>query len=196
MKNWLMILGVGSCLVSCVNHTVDTKMNASRKTQIKEMCYQDVVVPKELLISLAEPAYGTNKDIVGDVSAKTKDEGTAVALRTITLYQKEIHDSMINQMRLYDVKFNHCSKAGSNSPYSLQFVIHRAFAERAPNRMYKTGVGVNVKIFEKGQTNAVWESEYVSGTEAALGDAEKAHVDGFAKKIVWQLYQSDWLEKR
>lgn len=196
MKSFVIIGCAAVLLSSCVNQTLESKANAARKTQIKVLCYQDVIVTKDIAISLAEPAYGSNRDTVGPVSSKTREDGTKAALKTISLYQKEINDSLVSQLRPYDVKLSSCSQPGTNGLYSLEFLIHRAFAERAPVGLYKTGVGVTVKIIEKNQAKPIWESEYVAGTEAAVGDAEKANVDAFVKKVVWQLYQADWIEKR
>ena len=132
------------------------------------MCYQDVVVPKELLISLAEPAYGIIRTLL-EMSARKQRTRHSCRIADHYLVSKEIRDSMINQMRLYDVKFNHCSKAGSNSPHSLQFVIHRAFADEQPNRCIKTGVGVQCEDFREGKLMQFGSPEYVLGNRSRFG---------------------------
>ncbi len=183
-------------LTACATRTLESNENAARKVQIKELCFQDVVVTNNISIGLAEPNYGSSRDTYGNVSDKTRVDGTNAARKTIALYQSEILKSLGTGLRPYDIKFYSCTQAQNPNALTIQFVIHRAFAERAPVGLYKTGVGVNVKIFDKDKTQAIWESEYVAGTEGAIGDADLSNVEAFTRKIVWQLYQNDWIEKK
>lgn len=179
-------------LSACASKTLEVQEKSGAKKNISKLCYMPVVVTKNIEISVTE--QGVPGGMISNERMKLGAEKVMQATKTFVELTPQ---SFVNAIRPYSVSLSQCPAQLSPGTNYISFVIHRGVAERAPIGIYKTGVGFRVTINESPSNSALWQAEFYAGTMGgSFSGPEIEEVDAFTKKLVWELYQRDWIEKR
>lgn len=187
----LCILILPFLLTACATRVLEVRENLAEKRVIQQMCYSQVIVPKTITVHVAEQSSR------GGISEETKKVGEQKVMQAIQNFVTLTPQSFVKQIAAYDVNINQCPTILEPSTLRLIFLIHRGYAERAPIGLYKSGVGVTVKITEWPNFTPLWQSEFAAGTFAvSVNGPEINEVDEFTRTLVSELHERNWIKKR
>lgn len=188
----LLTLMLPILLSACASRTLDIQEKSGTKKNLSKLCYMPVVVTDKIEISVTE--QGIRGGLISDERITLGSQKVMQATKTFIELTPQ---SFANAMRPYAVNLSQCPAQLNPGTNYISFIIHRGVAERAPIGIYKTGVGFRVIISESPNNTPMWQAEFYAGTTGgSFSGPEIEEVDAFTKKLVWELYQGDWIEKR
>ncbi len=187
----LSILALPFLMTACATRVLEVRENLAEKRVIRQMCYNPIIVPNQIAVHVAAPrAYG-------GVGEETKKTGQQKVMQAVNSFKKLIPQSFVRQIASYDINISPCSTKLDPGALHLMFIIHRGYAEQAPIGLYKSGVGVTVKILEWPNFVPLWQSEFSAGTFAvSINGPEIDEVDDFIHKLIVELQDRDWIKKK